>query len=102
MYFLFIIINMFCLLSYFNVSEFWFFNNIGQEFILHILCFYTYFYYLLSFLIYNVDYKPSFEKKKKEEKPNKKNAGFTKLSAKKGVCIKIFLRTPKKPNSALR
>jgi len=31
-----------------------------------------------------------------------KNAALTKNPQKKGVCIKVFTRTPKKPNSALR
>jgi small subunit ribosomal protein S12 len=40
-------------------------------------------------------------KRKKKHKQNKVPA-LDKWSQKKGVCIKIFLRTPKKPNSALR
>ena len=42
--------------------------------------------------------------KKKRKKRIKKNKTPALLSSpqKKGVCLKIFLRTPKKPNSALR
>jgi small subunit ribosomal protein S12 len=40
-------------------------------------------------------------KRKKKNKRNKVPA-LDSCPQKKGVCIKIFLRTPKKPNSALR
>jgi small subunit ribosomal protein S12 len=40
-------------------------------------------------------------KRKKKNKQNKVPA-LDSCPQKKGVCIKIFLRTPKKPNSALR
>jgi len=40
-------------------------------------------------------------KQKKKHKKNKVPA-LNNCPQKKGVCIKIFLRTPKKPNSALR
>jgi len=40
-------------------------------------------------------------KRKKKNKRNKVPA-LDNCPQKKGVCIKIFLRTPKKPNSALR
>ena len=41
--------------------------------------------------------KKRFKKNKKTKKP-----ALQKCPQKKGVCMKIFLRTPKKPNSALR
>lgn len=41
--------------------------------------------------------KPRTRKKKRNKTPALKSC-----PQKKGVCIKIFLRTPKKPNSALR
>ena len=43
---------------------------------------------------------------KKTSRKNKlkkdKTPALTKSPQKKGICVKIFLRTPKKPNSALR
>ena len=39
--------------------------------------------------------------RKKKIKKNKTPA-LTRCPQKKGICVKIFLRTPKKPNSALR
>nr|YP_010139040.1 ribosomal protein S12 [Lithodesmium undulatum]QQJ94648.1 ribosomal protein S12 [Lithodesmium undulatum] len=41
------------------------------------------------------------KKRKKKLKLNKTPA-LEKCPQKKGVCLKIFIRTPKKPNSALR
>jgi len=41
--------------------------------------------------------KPRFKKKNRNKTPALQNC-----PQKKGVCIKIFLMTPKKPNSALR
>jgi small subunit ribosomal protein S12 len=41
--------------------------------------------------------KPRIKKKKKNKTP-----ALALCPQKKGVCMKIFLRTPKKPNSALR
>lgn len=43
----------------------------------------------------------AFKRKKKLFKKKKKPA-LDMCPQKKGVCLKIFLRTPKKPNSALR
>ena len=42
------------------------------------------------------------KKRRKQKKKKKKTPALEKCPQKKGVCIKIFLRTPKKPNSALR
>jgi small subunit ribosomal protein S12 len=42
-------------------------------------------------------------KEKRKPKKNKtKSPALVQSPQKKGVCVKIFLRTPKKPNSALR
>ena len=42
-------------------------------------------------------------KKKRKKKLRKiKAPALSNCPQKKGVCLKIFLRTPKKPNSALR
>ena len=42
-------------------------------------------------------------KEKRKPKKNKtKSPALAQSPQKKGVCVKIFLRTPKKPNSALR
>jgi small subunit ribosomal protein S12 len=45
-----------------------------------------------------------FLKKKQtlKKKKKKKSPALTKCPQKKGICIKIFTKTPKKPNSALR
>jgi len=40
--------------------------------------------------------------KRRKKKVRNKVPALQKCPQKKGVCIKIFLRTPKKPNSALR
>ena len=40
--------------------------------------------------------------KRKLKKPLNKTPALDKCPQKKGICLKIFLRTPKKPNSALR
>merc|ERR1739845_250775 len=40
--------------------------------------------------------------KRRKNKVRNKVPALQKFPQKKGVCIKIFLRTPKKPNSALR
>lgn len=45
-----------------------------------------------------VNYKQGRKKKIKKNK----TPALTRCPQKKGICIKIFLRTPKKPNSALR
>ena len=42
------------------------------------------------------------KKKRKQKTKNKKTPALLNCPQKKGVCLKIFLRTPKKPNSALR
>ena len=42
------------------------------------------------------------KKRRKNKKQIKKTPALQNCPQKKGVCIKIFLRTPKKPNSALR
>ena len=41
-------------------------------------------------------------KKRKLKKKLKKTPALESCPQKKGICLKIFLRTPKKPNSALR
>lgn len=41
-------------------------------------------------------------KKRKPKKKINKTPALNKCPQKKGFCIKVFLRTPKKPNSALR
>jgi small subunit ribosomal protein S12 len=41
-------------------------------------------------------------KKRKPKKVLKKTPALEQCPQKKGVCTKVFLRTPKKPNSALR
>lgn len=41
-------------------------------------------------------------KKRKPKKKLNKTPALNKCPQKKGFCIKVFLRTPKKPNSALR
>ena len=41
-------------------------------------------------------------KQRKKKLKKKKVPALTDSPQKKGICIKIFLRTPKKPNSALR
>ena len=40
--------------------------------------------------------------KRIKKTPLKKTPALEKCPQKKGVCLKIFIRTPKKPNSALR
>lgn len=40
--------------------------------------------------------------KRKKKHFNKKTPALQNCPQKKGICLKIFLRTPKKPNSALR
>jgi small subunit ribosomal protein S12 len=42
------------------------------------------------------------KKKRKQKKKLNKTPALEKCPQKKGLCTKIFLRTPKKPNSALR
>lgn len=42
------------------------------------------------------------KKKRKLKKKLKKTPALEQCPQKKGVCTKVFLRTPKKPNSALR
>jgi small subunit ribosomal protein S12 len=42
------------------------------------------------------------QKKRIKKTLNKKTPALNGSPHKKGICIKIFLRTPKKPNSALR
>ena len=42
------------------------------------------------------------KKKRKPKKKLNKTPALEKCPQKKGICTKIFLRTPKKPNSALR
>lgn len=42
------------------------------------------------------------KKKRKSKKKTQNVPALEKCPQKKGVCTKIFLRTPKKPNSALR
>lgn len=41
-------------------------------------------------------------KNRKNKKRRKKTPALQDCPQRKGVCVKIFLRTPKKPNSALR
>jgi len=41
-------------------------------------------------------------KERKKKKRKKKTPALGESPQKKGICLKIFLRTPKKPNSALR
>ena len=41
-------------------------------------------------------------KPRQQKKARKKTPALEQCPQKKGVCIKIFLQTPKKPNSALR
>ncbi len=45
-----------------------------------------------------------FLKKQKREQKNKinKNPGLKNCPQRKGICLKVFTKTPKKPNSALR
>ena len=40
--------------------------------------------------------------KRKQKKKLNKTPALEKCPQKKGICLKVFLRTPKKPNSALR
>lgn len=42
------------------------------------------------------------QNKRKPKKKLNKTPGLKKCPQKKGICIKMILRTPKKPNSALR
>merc|ERR1711878_49561 len=42
------------------------------------------------------------KKRRKKKNQIKKTPALQNCPQKKGVCIKVFLRTPKKPNSALR
>jgi small subunit ribosomal protein S12 len=42
------------------------------------------------------------EKKRKKKKKINKVPALTRNPQKKGICIKLFTRTPKKPNSAIR
>ena len=44
----------------------------------------------------------SKKKQRKKKKKINKTPALVKNPQKKGICVKIFLRTPKKPNSALR
>ena len=39
---------------------------------------------------------------RKQKKKKKKTPALEGCAQKKGICIKVFIRTPKKPNSALR
>jgi small subunit ribosomal protein S12 len=41
-------------------------------------------------------------KKQKQEKVNTKSLALFKCPQKKGVCVRVYTRTPKKPNSAIR
>ena len=41
-------------------------------------------------------------KKRKKKLKSKKNLMLQKCPQKKGVCLKVFIKTPKKPNSGLR
>jgi len=41
-------------------------------------------------------------KNRKQKKKKQKSPVLNKCPQKRGVCLKIFIRTPKKPNSALR
>ncbi|UOQ33039.1 DNA-directed RNA polymerase beta' subunit [Candidatus Vidania fulgoroideae] len=49
----------------------------------------------------NVYNKPNNKKKKKKKKKNR-NVALSKNPFRKGVCVKVYTTTPKKPNSALR
>ncbi|MDH3004420.1 MAG: 30S ribosomal protein S12 [Candidatus Shikimatogenerans sp. JK-2022] len=40
--------------------------------------------------------------KRKKNKKNKKSPALKKCPQKKGICLKVYTTTPKKPNSALR
>jgi len=44
----------------------------------------------------------SLKKSRKQKKFKKKTPALNSCPQKKGVCIKIFIRSPKKPNSACR
>lgn len=79
-------------------------NNFIQEFVLKTLIIYTYIYYLIINTnrvkmptINQLCKTPRFSKQKRQKTP-----ALNLNPQKKGVCIKLFLRTPKKPNSALR
>ena len=41
-------------------------------------------------------------KKTKKEELNTKSLALSKCPQKKGVCVRVYTRTPKKPNSAIR
>ena len=43
-----------------------------------------------------------YKHKRKKKKKINKTPALTKCPQKKGICVKIFTRTPKKPNSAIR
>nr|WAK85017.1 ribosomal protein S12 [Amicula sp. isolate GU52X-4 cfCalB7] len=47
-------------------------------------------------------YNQICKKKRKNKKKLNKTPALNKCPQKKGICIKLVLRTPKKPNSALR
>ena len=47
-------------------------------------------------------YNQLCRKKRKLKKKLDKTPALNKCPQKKGICLKVFLRTPKKPNSALR
>lgn len=47
-------------------------------------------------------YNQLYKKKRKLKKKLKKTPALDKCPQKKGICTKLVLRTPKKPNSALR
>lgn len=42
------------------------------------------------------------EKLRKKKKKIKKSPSLTKCPQRKGICVKVYTKTPKKPNSALR
>jgi len=42
------------------------------------------------------------KKKRKQKKKKIKTPALKKCPQKKGICLKVFSRTPKKPNSAIR
>ena len=58
------------------------------------------------FFKYNLIYMPTYnqlcKKKRVQKKKKKKTPALESSPQKKGICTKLVLRTPRKPNSALR
>lgn len=76
-------------------------DNFVQEFLIKFELFYVYFYYQIK-ILYMPTINQLCKRTRKTKKKSSKVPALEKNPQRKGVCTKIYLQTPKKPNSALR